>query len=585
METDFKLVPIADLHPSPTNPRKFFDKDKTHELALSINEKGVLQPILVRPRGNKFEIISGERRYRASKLVIDSQHVNGVIPAVIRAMGDQEVREIQLIENFQREDVHPMEEAVAIKSAVDSGKYSYEDIAAKVGKPLKYIRQRMKLNDLTHDWQKVFFRNGINIGSAMKLAAIPPAHQKEIFKSDVRKDDGHTHYNIDDYTIDQYKGDLHHAAFDLTDPSLNPVMGACTGCQFNSAVNQLFPELERKPRCTNIICFKKKTDENFKRELHNAKEEPGIILMYDSNNKTPLIDELRKEGYEVLKEGYNDDVRIVKAPEQPNLQEIMEEDPDLTQKEAKLVLERETEQFKRDSDAFQKQINTGKLKKAFMVLNSGYDTGKYFYVELQRKAIKKEAKKAIEAGAGTTGDIAAEIERLKASELRAREIDENNIWLQLKPHFNPSKNSMEHAGQLDQTEMEMVAVSVYNHIAYTDRNAFEKLFQQSRHTLDFSAIDLPTFWKVLRFFFLSTLPPHVLNSGFSAYEEGKKATLCLKVAQSYFPAVLADIKAASNEKALKRQERNKKKISDLEAQKNLIDAEKSSQKKQPKNVS
>jgi len=103
-------VPLSALMPSPTNPRQHFDEDKLNELAETIRKSGVYQAILARPKDNTLEIVFGERRYRAS--VIAGRET---IPALIREMNDAEVLEAQLVENLQRRDVHPMEEAEGLR--------------------------------------------------------------------------------------------------------------------------------------------------------------------------------------------------------------------------------------------------------------------------------------------------------------------------------------------------------------------------------------------------------------------------------------------------------------------------------------
>jgi ParB family chromosome partitioning protein len=152
--SEFKLTPLKEIHPDPNQPRKFYDESAMQELIQSVKEKGILQPILVRPNGNGFVLVCGERRYRASVAAGLTE-----IPTVIRHLSDDEALELQIIENLQRKDVHPMEEAVAFKSLLDNKQkvHTLEEIAARVGKSEFYVRQRMKLNALTKDWQEVFY--------------------------------------------------------------------------------------------------------------------------------------------------------------------------------------------------------------------------------------------------------------------------------------------------------------------------------------------------------------------------------------------------------------------------------------------
>jgi ParB/RepB/Spo0J family partition protein len=139
-------VPLAKITPSTTNPRKSFPKDKLDELTDSVKRLGVLQPILLRPLngGGTYELVAGERRYRASKAAGLTD-----IPATVRELTDAEVLEIQVIENLQRSDPHELEEAEGYErcsSAHPSGeKYTVDEIAAKVGKSRSYVFGRLKL--------------------------------------------------------------------------------------------------------------------------------------------------------------------------------------------------------------------------------------------------------------------------------------------------------------------------------------------------------------------------------------------------------------------------------------------------------
>jgi ParB family transcriptional regulator, chromosome partitioning protein len=376
METKMivQQVLLNEIVASKTNPRKYFDEVSIIELAESIRQKGLLQPILIRPHGKQFEIVCGERRYRAAIMIQSTNQQRNTIDAIVRELSDQDVLEAQLIENFQREDIHPMEEAVAIKAAVDEGKYSYEDIAAKVGKKISYIRQRMKLNDLIASFQKLFYRNGLSISDAFKLCVLPVNYQKEIFKEEIGKDDGSSCYGIRQWVLDKYKGDLSDVCFSLTDDTLDKKMGACSGCQFNSCVSMLFPELAAMPRCTNIACFKRKSEIHFDREFKKVKEDASILLVYSCNNEPDSIVALKREGLQVLRLGYGDDCREIEEPVLTTFEEYMQqyEDDGYSEKKLREMFNQEVKGFEKKKIAFDKKVATAKYKKAFVVFDQ-YD--------------------------------------------------------------------------------------------------------------------------------------------------------------------------------------------------------------------
>lgn len=570
----FEMIPLCKLVPSPTNPRKFFDEDKTKELAASIKEKGVLQPILVRLRSDtNYEIVAGERRYRASKLVFMEIKERDTVPAIIRQLDDQEVREMQLIENFQREDVHPMEEAVAIKAAVDGGKYSFEDIAAKVGKKIHYIRQRMKLNDLTPEWQKLFFRHGVSIGDAFKLCTLPAQQQKEIYKDQVGKDDGTGTYSINTWVLDRYKGNLHSAAFDLNDAALDKKVGACSGCQFNTAVSQLFPEDVKSPRCTNIACFKHKSDIHFKKELQKAIDDPTIILIYDHYGEPDIVKQLRKEGHEVLREGYYHDVQALRSPTKPDWLEFKEEndDEDMTEAEIKKNFDAEMKDYEEQQAAFDKKVATGKYKKAFMVYDDGYDTGKFVFVEINKKGATKEAKKAVEKGTAGIEDIDAEITRIREREKRSKELDGEKVWREINALY--SDKSLIHEGELSSQELTAVMVALYEKLDYSQKGRFERAFSKSSSSSIAKGVGTHTHKilnKALRIFLTETLN---INYG-SHLKDGKQMAL-KAVIEQYLPEKVKEIEAAQAVRAEKRQKNVDKRITQLqETKKELLKEEK-----------
>jgi ParB family chromosome partitioning protein len=135
-----RRIDIELIRPNPLQPRKSLDKDALQELAESIREQGLLQPIVVRPEGEEFIIIAGHRRYEAGRLIGLER-----IPSVVREATEQEALEQSLIENVQREDINPVEEAQCYRQLMDEHTYSIRDMAAKVHKSVGYIHGRLQL--------------------------------------------------------------------------------------------------------------------------------------------------------------------------------------------------------------------------------------------------------------------------------------------------------------------------------------------------------------------------------------------------------------------------------------------------------
>ena len=152
-----KPIPLVQISPNPDQPRKTFNETELKELAESIKEKGVLVPIILRTVQNKpylYEIVAGERRYRAAKMAGLSE-----IPALVKTLTNQNAMEIALIENVQRENLNPIEEAEGYENLMQKCGYSLEDVSRLIGKSVSYIRNIMRINDLPES-VKDLVRNG-----------------------------------------------------------------------------------------------------------------------------------------------------------------------------------------------------------------------------------------------------------------------------------------------------------------------------------------------------------------------------------------------------------------------------------------
>jgi len=139
-----RLIPIEDIDPNPAQPRQ--DLGDLTDLTASIREKGVLEPILVRPAGKRFQIIAGERRFRAA-----GEAGLGEIPCVVRESSDAEIVELALIENLQRQDLSAFEEAEGLKALAETHEYTHEKMAQKLGKSRSSITEALALNAMPED--------------------------------------------------------------------------------------------------------------------------------------------------------------------------------------------------------------------------------------------------------------------------------------------------------------------------------------------------------------------------------------------------------------------------------------------------
>ncbi|MBR4351112.1 MAG: ParB/RepB/Spo0J family partition protein [Bacilli bacterium] len=158
---------LSELRPNPYQPRKKFDEEALNELADSIKEHGVFQPIIVKKSIKGYEIVAGERRYRASKKLGLEK-----IPAIIKDFTDDEMMQISLLENLQRENLTSIEEAKAYKAIIDASNLTQEELAKKVGKSRSYITNILGLLTLPVSIQNDILENKISMGHARVLSKI-----------------------------------------------------------------------------------------------------------------------------------------------------------------------------------------------------------------------------------------------------------------------------------------------------------------------------------------------------------------------------------------------------------------------------
>lgn len=176
-------IPLAQLRANPYQPRKHFNEDSIKELSESIKEHGVIQPIIVRKVLKGYEIIAGERRFRASQVA-----GTPTIPAVERVLSDQQVMEIALIENVQREDLNALEVAFAYQGIIDQFSLTQEELSAKVGKSRSHIANFLRLLSLPEAIKQYVSRGTLSMGHARAIVGVKDDKiKKELAESTISK--------------------------------------------------------------------------------------------------------------------------------------------------------------------------------------------------------------------------------------------------------------------------------------------------------------------------------------------------------------------------------------------------------------
>jgi ParB/RepB/Spo0J family partition protein len=255
-------IQVTAIAASLSNPRKHFDEGRLEELADSIKKHGVLQPIITRRSlhtPESFEIVCGERRWRAAKIAGLEN-----IPAFIRDLTDQEVLEIQIVENLQREDVHPLEEAEGYERLMKEYGYAVEELADKTGKSKAYIYARLKLTSLCKEARGAFYDGRLNPSTALLVARIPvPELQiqasKEIANGRWNNGDPMSFRAAQEHIQSRYMLRLAEAPFPRGDETLIPSAGRCHECPKRTGnQKELFADVESADVCTDPECFEAK---------------------------------------------------------------------------------------------------------------------------------------------------------------------------------------------------------------------------------------------------------------------------------------------------------------------------------------
>ena len=276
-----QTLPIGQLVESRTNPRKVFDPGELAEMAESMKNPavGVIQALIVRPAGKdgKHEIIAGAKRFRSAKIAGLTE-----VPVKVNDASDEVVLEMQLIENLQRSDPHPLEEAEGFARLLKISGYTADVIGAKIGKDRSYVYKRMQLTHLIEKLKDLFLAGNINIGHALQLCRLRPEDQEEARKDGLHQYGTKAVRSVDDlaHWIEQnvYLR-LNAAPWDKADAELIPAAGACTACPKRTGANlALFDDVGKDDRCLDRDCFRAKQNAFIAITIEGAAE-AGVDLL------------------------------------------------------------------------------------------------------------------------------------------------------------------------------------------------------------------------------------------------------------------------------------------------------------------
>ncbi|GHU83292.1 chromosome partitioning protein ParB [Bacteroidia bacterium] len=278
---------------SPYNPRKYRREEDLEELAKSIANFGIIQPVTLRPAGDRYEIVCGERRYRASMLAGLT-----AIPSIVKPYSDGEAMEITILENLQRKDISPVEEAVSFGRLMEIRGYTIDELCRQFGKSDKYVRSRLQLRNLVEEVSGLLLEGEITLGIALEISRFCREIQLDVYREHLSAGNSYASWkqlSANDFRRSMENGyctDLSKYHFDK---------GDCAACPLNSAMYDLFSD-GNCGRCQDSGCLGRKQREYMARaaaELVDAGTNIGVCVTPHSNASQEVAAELSDKGCEV----------------------------------------------------------------------------------------------------------------------------------------------------------------------------------------------------------------------------------------------------------------------------------------------
>ncbi|MEO8173050.1 MAG: ParB/RepB/Spo0J family partition protein, partial [Sediminibacterium sp.] len=453
------------------------------------NTHDVIQAVLLRPMADgKYELVVGERRYRASLIARKK-----TIPATIRELNDEQVQEIQVIENLQRENPHPMAEALGIQKllGVTHTKNRIEEIAHRLGKSHTYVYQRLKLCDLVESFREMFFGNAINTTQAIRIARLDTQSQEKFYESHCSdwRDEG---WYMDDFNelILNFQLNLDRAPFNIKDAKLDKKAGACTKCPHNTAVTtSLFPEESKDARCTNRPCFANKVKlftlvsiaELLAKhpDLPIAVPDETILTVYFGTDdtlikgRTILIEEVDFRSFE----------QMPKYPKKEDFEYNDDEDDNEAEFQSAM------EEYNLSLKELQDEVASGNYREAILIeynelgelvflhpAKERSEQGSSYSATIEKSEFKaKDYQEAVKSKTLTLDTINGEKERLQLREKRSRELDEIKLQESFYAALQESEavKSPEHLTGADDKAVSYFLL--YDSLGYYGKKEFMKI--------------------------------------------------------------------------------------------------------------
>ena len=534
-------VALADIQPSNYNPRKNFDEKSLAELADSIRQQGVLQAIGVRPIAeDRFEIVFGERRYRASQIAGLEE-----IPAVILDISDETAEEMAVTENLQRKDVTPIEEANAYQKLIESGRHDVQSLAVQFGKNESYIRTRLKFVSLIAEIARLLEQDELTISVATEICRYGEDIQHDIYEKHLKEGvlynswRGMKASEVAKNIERSYTTDLKRYFFDKT---------VCLSCPHNTNNMMLFCEEGSCGNCANRKCLEEMNASYLAEKAVQLMEQRPFALLcrdfYGCNEK--VVEQLVAAGFKVEKLS----VRPADYPEEPEAPDMEDYENAEEYAEAYKEYEKELSEYKEECEDVNRRNEAGEIT---LYVTIGHNDISLCYVEnAQVQAVAGEAKDA----------VVSPIEKLEKQDKRNKEI------AQEKTVEDTKKQILE----VDMTETKFGAdedrMIYFFMLPFLRREHFEAMGIEAKDTYYYlNDEDKMNIIANLTAKQKAIIRRDFLISNFkNASGSNATASLLLDFAKKHMPDQLADIQNGHNEVYEKRHLRIEEKIAVLSVQ-------------------
>lgn len=540
-ERNITMVALASIQPSGYNPRKNFDETSLAELAESIRQQGVLQPIGVRPiADDRLEIVFGERRYRASLMAGLEE-----IPAIVMEISDETAEEMAVTENLQRKDVTPIEEANAYQKLIESGRHDVQSLAVQFGKNESYIRTRLKFVSLIPEIAQLLEQDELTISVATEICRYGEDIQHDIYEKHLKEGvlynswRGMKASEVAKNIERSYTTDLKRYFFDKT---------VCLSCPHNTNNMMLFCEEGSCGNCANRKCLEEMNASYLAEKAVQLMEQRPFALLcrdfYGCNEK--VVEQLVASGFEVEKLS----VRPADYPEEPEAPDMEDYENNEEYAEAYKEYEKELSEYKEECEDVNRRSEAGEIT---LYVTIGHNDISLCYVEnAEVQAVAGEAKDT----------VVSPIEKLEKQDKRNKEI------AQEKTVEDTKKQILE----VDMTETKFGTdedrMIYFFMLPFLRREHFEAMGIEAKETYYY----LKDEDKMNIIANLTTKQKAIIRRDFlisnfkNASGSNATASLLLDFAKKHMPDQLADIQNGHNEVYEKRHLRIEEKIAVLSVQ-------------------